>query len=72
MNDLDARREEIGDEKNKKGTPTNDHRRASALEIEFGLDSKDLSGNKRLDSKDVNCGLNDHRGVKHEAFRSVS
>ena len=52
--------------KTKKGTPVNDHWRASALEIELGLDSKDLSRNKRLNSKDVNCGLNNHRRVKHE------
>ena len=42
--------------------------RERAQNRKIGIDPKDLSVNERLDSKDVNveCGLNDHRRVKHE------
>ena len=57
---IDARgtknEEEDGNEKT--GAPANDHSCANALEI--GFDPKILSVNERLDSKDVECGLNDH------------
>ena len=35
------------------GTPMNNHLMHESSNLEFGLDSKDLSLNKRLDSKDV-------------------